>query len=37
NNWVATEVGANTVFKVWKEEPKNLLEEVQKKDIMEKS
>lgn len=37
NNWVAREVGANTVFKVWKEEPKNLLEKVQKNDIMEKS
>ncbi|SCV49023.1 uncharacterized protein FFB14_10666 [Fusarium fujikuroi] len=37
NNWVATEVGANTVFKVWEEELKNLLEEVQKKDITEKS
>ncbi|KAF4345157.1 hypothetical protein FBEOM_863 [Fusarium beomiforme] len=36
NNWVATEVGENTVFKVWKEEPKNLLEELQKKNIVEK-
>ncbi|KAF5717111.1 hypothetical protein FMUND_5929 [Fusarium mundagurra] len=36
DNWVVTEVGANTVFRVWKEEPKNLLEELQKKDIVEK-
>ncbi|KAM5366120.1 hypothetical protein ACJA88_012134 [Fusarium oxysporum] len=37
NGWVATEVGANTVFRVCKEEPKNLLEELQKKDIVERS
>ncbi|CCT75877.1 uncharacterized protein FFB20_00795 [Fusarium fujikuroi] len=29
--------GGRSPKSVWKEEPKNLLEEVQKKDIMEKS
>lgn len=29
------EVRVNTVFRVWKEEFENLLEELQKKDIVE--